>query len=155
MLITVLSNPTPLISVWFSPQLRSWTSVCRRGPLLWWVLSGCLRASVSTRWVSWSSWTASSHTPRLNSRRLNTTRNRYRRRGTINSLWLSDVIWRQGSRSTLAQVMACCLTAPSHYLNQCWLMISEVLWHSPDSNSTENMKIFIFEMSLKFTCLRL
>ena len=23
--------------------------------------------------------------------------------------------------STLAQVMACCLTAPRHYLNQCWL----------------------------------
>ena len=38
------------------------------------------------------------------------------------------------SRSTLAQVMACCLTAPCHYLNQCWLMINEVLWHSPDSN---------------------
>ena len=56
----------------------------------------------------------------------------------LNSLWSSDVIWRQGSRSTLAQVMACCLTAPSHYLNQCWLMISEVLWHSPDSNFTEN-----------------
>ena len=37
----------------------------------------------------------------------------------INSLWPSDVIWLQGSRSTLAQVMACCLTAPSHYLNQC------------------------------------
>ena len=52
----------------------------------------------------------------------------------INSLWPSDVIWQQGTRSTLAQVMACCLTAPSHYLNQCWLMISEVLWHSPDSN---------------------
>ena len=49
-----------------------------------------------------------------------------------------DVIWRHGSRSTLAQVMACCLTALSHYLNQCWLMISEVLWHSPDSNFTEN-----------------
>ena len=56
----------------------------------------------------------------------------------INSLWYSEVIWRQGSRSTLAQVMACCLMAPSHYLNQCWLMISEVLWHSPDSNFTEN-----------------
>ena len=28
--------------------------------------------------------------------------------------------------STLAQVMACCLMAPSHYLNQCWLTISEV-----------------------------
>ena len=34
--------------------------------------------------------------------------------------------------------MSCCLTAPSHYLDQCWLMISEVLWHSPDSNFTEN-----------------
>ena len=73
----------------------------------------------------------------------------------LNSLWPSDVIWRQGSRSTLAQVMACCLIAPSHYLNQCWLMISEVLWHSPDSNFTENTKIFIIEMSLKFTNLRL
>ena len=39
----------------------------------------------------------------------------------VNSLWPSDVIWRQGSRWTLAQVMACCLAAPSHYLNQCWL----------------------------------
>ena len=26
--------------------------------------------------------------------------------------------------STLAQVMACCLMAPSHYLNRCWLIIS-------------------------------
>ena len=35
----------------------------------------------------------------------------------FNSLWSINVIWRQGSRSTLAQVMAYCLTAPSHYLN--------------------------------------
>ena len=28
--------------------------------------------------------------------------------------------------------MACCLTAPSHYLNQCWLIISKVLWHSSE-----------------------
>ena len=54
------------------------------------------------------------------------------------------------SGSTLAQVMACCLMAPSHYLNQCWLMISDVLWHSPDSNFTKN-KILIVEMSWKFT----
>ena len=33
----------------------------------------------------------------------------------LNSLWPSDAIWRQGSRSSLVQVMACCLTAPSHY----------------------------------------
>ena len=49
---------------------------------------------------------------------------------SFNSLWPSDAIWRQRSGSTLAQVMACCLTAPSHYLNQCWLIISEVQWHS-------------------------
>ena len=48
----------------------------------------------------------------------------------VNSLGPSDAIWLQRSGSTLAQVMACCLTAPSHYLNQCWLIISEVQWHS-------------------------
>ena len=31
--------------------------------------------------------------------------------------------------------MACCLAAPSHYLHQCWLLISEVLWHSPELES--------------------
>ena len=48
----------------------------------------------------------------------------------INSLWPGDAIWWQGTRSTLTQVMACCLTAPNHYLNQCWLIIGEVPWHS-------------------------
>ena len=38
---------------------------------------------------------------------------------TFNSLWLSDVIWRHKSGSAFAQVMASCLTASSHYLNQC------------------------------------
>ena len=32
----------------------------------------------------------------------------------INSLWTSDATWHHGSGSTLAQVMACCLTARSH-----------------------------------------
>ena len=41
----------------------------------------------------------------------------------INSLWSNDAIWRHRSGSTLAPAMACCLTAPSHYLNQCWLII--------------------------------
>ena len=48
----------------------------------------------------------------------------------VNSLWPGDAIWRRGTRSTLAQVMACCLATPSHYLNQCWLIIGEVTWHS-------------------------
>ena len=44
----------------------------------------------------------------------------------VNSLWFSDPIRRYRPWSTLAQVMACCLTAPSHYLNQCWLIIINV-----------------------------
>ena len=53
---------------------------------------------------------------------------------TAVSLRPSDAIWRQWSWTTLAQVMACCLTAPSHYLNQCWLIIRGVLWHTSESS---------------------
>ena len=42
---------------------------------------------------------------------------------TLSSVWPSDTVWRHRSRSKFAQVMACCLTAPSHYLDQCWLFI--------------------------------
>ena len=49
-------------------------------------------------------------------------------------MWPSDAIWRHGYGSALAQVMACCLTAPSHHLNQCWLSMREVLWHSEESD---------------------
>ena len=40
------------------------------------------------------------------------------------------------SRSTLAQVRACCLMAANPFLNQCWLLIKGVLWHSPESPCT-------------------
>ena len=59
----------------------------------------------------------------------------------INSLWPSDAIWRKGSRSTLVQVMACCLTAPSHYLNQCWLIISKIQLQSSDGNFTRDTSV--------------
>ena len=51
-------------------------------------------------------------------------------RSMLNSSGPTDAIWRWRSWSTLVQVMACCLTAPSHYLNQRWLIISKILWHS-------------------------
>ena len=54
----------------------------------------------------------------------------------INSLWPIDTIWRHISVSTLAQIMACCVTAPSHYLNQCSLPILKVLQQSPERNIT-------------------
>ena len=52
----------------------------------------------------------------------------------LNSLWSSDAIWRHRSGTTLVHVMACCLTAPSHYMNQCWRIIRKVLWHLRESN---------------------
>ena len=68
----------------------------------------------------------------------------------INSLWPGDAIWWHGTRSTLAQVMACCLMAPSHYLNQCWLVITKVLWHSfDDCFSTDALAIIEIDY-LKF-----
>ena len=66
----------------------------------------------------------------------------------LNALWLSGATWQNRSRSTLAHVMACCLTAPSHYLNQYWLLSSEVLWHSPESNLRVPKLLFCI-MSLK------
>ena len=42
---------------------------------------------------------------------------------SINSLWLSENKRGDGIGSTLAQVIACCLTAPNHYLDQYELMI--------------------------------
>ena len=52
----------------------------------------------------------------------------------IYPLWPSDAIWRQWTGSTLVQVMAYCLMAPSHCPNQCWIIIKGVLWHRPESN---------------------
>ena len=42
------------------------------------------------------------------------------------------------SGSTLVHVVAWCLTAPSHYLNQSWIIFSEVSRHSHESNYTGN-----------------
>ena len=35
-------------------------------------------------------------------------------------LWLTDAIWQQRSGPTLAQIIACCVTASSQYQNQRW-----------------------------------
>ena len=48
---------------------------------------------------------------------------------SANSLWHGDAISQHRSGSTLAHVMTCCLTAPSHYLNQWSFLINEVLWY--------------------------
>ena len=38
--------------------------------------------------------------------------------------------------SASAKVMACCMTAPSHYLNQYWLITKDFLCNSSESNFT-------------------
>ena len=42
---------------------------------------------------------------------------------------INDSIWRRGSGSTLAQMTARCLTAPSHYLSQYIFNIKGVSWY--------------------------
>ena len=68
----------------------------------------------------------------------------------ITSLASGDTIWWQRSGSTLAQVMAYCLMTPSHYLNQCWLINTKVLWHSPRAFSWEDLKISTNKARIKF-----
>ena len=54
----------------------------------------------------------------------------------VNSVWLNDAMWRQRSESRFAQVMACCMAAPSECLNKSWFIISEVQWYLSESNFT-------------------
>ena len=54
----------------------------------------------------------------------------------INPLWPINTLWQHRSGSILAQAIACYLMAPSHYLNQCRLIIKGIPWHSPRSNFT-------------------
>ena len=75
----------------------------------------------------------------------------------VNSSWPSDAKREHRSGSTLAQAMAHFLMAPSHYVNQGSLIISEVLWPSTESNrvSQEIFKISILDMNLIINTSRL
>ena len=57
-------------------------------------------------------------------------------------------IWRHRSGSTLAQVIACCLTAPSHYLNQYWFIISTVQLYPYKDNFTRDTSAINHQNSL-------
>ena len=49
---------------------------------------------------------------------------------TIPSTNFKHNLWTLSCNECQRIPLACWLTAPSHYLNQCWLIISEVQWHS-------------------------
>ena len=67
---------------------------------------------------------------------------------TLHSLGSGDTIWGYWALSTLVHVMDCCLIAQSHYLNQCWFIIDEVLWQSHEGN-------FIGRISIIYMCLKM
>ena len=75
---------------------------------------------------------------------------------SVNSLQPSDTMWHCRPWLTLAEVMAYCLMAPSHYLRQCWQIISVRSSHIPlRAILQEMLKIFILDMSLKIIYLYL
>ena len=71
----------------------------------------------------------------------------------LNSLCPNDTIWWHRSRSTLTQVMACCLNTPSHNLNQCPLYINGFCGINMGAFSNEILMISICKMSLKISIL--
>ena len=73
----------------------------------------------------------------------------------VNSPQTSETLWGHKSGSTFDLVMVCCLTTSSHYMNQCWLVISELLWRYPGGNLHENHKMHILDMSLNIPYLSL
>ena len=62
----------------------------------------------------------------------------------VNWLKPGNDVWHWRTWSTQVQVMARCLTAPSYHRQQCWLVISEVWWHSADGNFAGMLKIYFF-----------
>ena len=66
-------------------------------------------------------------------------------------MWPSDAIGWHRSGSTLSQLMACCLTAPSHHLNQRWLPPGKSCGIYLRAISQEVLKISILDTSSKVT----
>ena len=64
-------------------------------------------------------------------------------------------LWWHRTGSVLVHVMVYGLVAPDHFLDQCWLIISNILWHSSEAISQEILKTSILNMSLRFTNLKL
>ena len=65
----------------------------------------------------------------------------------INPLGPSYTTWQHRSGSTSTQVMICCLTAPSHYLNQCWLI--NLTRDTTATNHLNKLKYHLSKISFK------
>ena len=84
-----------------------------------------------------------------------------------------DTIWCQRSGSTLLEVMANCLAAPTHYLSKCWCIIKKIHRNTPMSSldrpsimlllrsykknfsELSSLKLLIFQNNILFTSLQI
>ena len=57
---------------------------------------------------------------------------------------------RRWTGSALIQIMAVACSAPSHYLNQCWLIIIWTLRNNRQWKSNRNTKLFIHENAFEY-----
>ena len=64
---------------------------------------------------------------------------------SVNSSPPSAAYMRRWIKSVLVQIMACRLSAPSHYLNQCWVIVNWTLGNKFQWNFNQNTKLFIHE----------
>ena len=51
--------------------------------------------------------------------------------------------------------MACCLMTTSHYLNQCWFLISELLWYLSGSSFTTSGQATILQIEFENYALKM
>ena len=65
---------------------------------------------------------------------------------SLNSLGPGDPYMHHGAGSSLFQVMSCCLSAPSHYLHQCWLVVNGTLRNKVQWSFNPKLNIFIDEI---------
>ena len=72
-----------------------------------------------------------------------------------NSLLHSNSILWPSSESTLAQIMACFLTAPTYYLKRCWLIIEVFCGIHPRAISQEVLMNLICNICLEITLPKL
>ena len=96
----------------------------------------------NSRWI-WAGLLMSSQAPCLQNVHL------------INSLRPGDTIWQHIYGSKLAQVMAWCLTAPSHYLIQCWLTVMSFFGIHLRTIPQAMYEISLLAMSFKIIRLQL
>ena len=69
---------------------------------------------------------------------------------TYPATWLThcSLVHHTPSYPCTVPIMPCYLTAPRHYLTQCCLITSEIVYHSPEGNFARVLNLLITKMSL-------